>query len=69
MEEEKVEVAIEIIQRKIARFIKDNKEKDFKKFNRKLKKLINEREKIYELDEKTIERVYKEAFKEKEEHS
>ena len=69
MEEGKVVIAIEIIQRKIARLIKDNKEKEFKKFNKELKKLVNDREKIYNLDEDTIERIYKEAFKEKESHS
>lgn len=58
MNEAKFEVAIDIMQRKIAHFIKNNKEKDFKIFKKELQKLIDEQDKIYELDEETIEKVY-----------
>jgi len=58
MDEEKVEQALEIIQRKIAKLIKNNKEKDFEKFNNELKVLTDEREKIYDLDEQTIKKVF-----------
>lgn len=63
MDELKVEVAIEILERKISEFIKNNKETNFEKFKKELQQLIEEREKIYELDEETIERVYTECLK------
>ncbi len=58
MEEFNVELAIDIMQRKIAHFIKNNKEKNVETFKKELKKLVQEEEKIYELDEDTIEKVY-----------
>lgn len=58
MDELKVEIAIDIIQRKIADFIKNNKEQNIKIFKNELQKLSNEEEKIYELDEETIKKVY-----------
>lgn len=58
MDELRVEVALEIMQLKIIDFIKNNKEKDFEKFRKELEKLTSEREKIYELDETTIDKVY-----------
>ena len=58
MEEIKVEVALEIIERKIINFIKNNKEKDLEKFKQKLSILVEERDKIYELDEDIINKVY-----------
>lgn len=64
MDELKVELAIDIMQRKIAHFIKNNKEKDIKKFKEQLQKLAEEEEKIYELDEATIEKVYEVYLKE-----
>lgn len=64
MDELKVEIAIDIMQRKIAHFIKNNKEKDIKKFKEELQKLAEEEEKIYELDEVTIEKVYEVYLKE-----
>ena len=64
MDETKVEIALEIIQRKINRLIKNNKEKDFEKFNDELKILTEEREKIYDLDEETINKVFNIYLKE-----
>ena len=58
MDELKVEVALEIIEREILHTIKDNKDKDFSVFKEKLNTLVEERDKIYELDEKTINKVY-----------
>lgn len=58
MDELKVEVALEIIQLKIIHFIKDYKGTDKKEFEKELKVLTNEREKIYNLDEETINKVY-----------
>ena len=54
----KVEIALEVIQLKIVHFIKNNKEKDVNKFKEQLNILTTERDKIYELDEETIDKVY-----------
>lgn len=58
MDELKVEVALEIIELKILHLIKNNKDKNFSVFKEKLNTLTEEREKIYNLDEKTIDKVY-----------
>lgn len=58
MDELKLEIAIDIMQRKIVHFIKNNKEKNLDVFKKQLQKLIEEEEKIYELDEETINKVY-----------
>ena len=58
MNELKVEVALEIIQLKIVHFIKNNKEKDVNKFREQLNILTRERDKIYENDKETIDKVY-----------
>ncbi len=64
MENYKIEIALEIIQLKIIDFIKNNKEKDVKEFTKELKQLTEDREKIYESDEETIEKVYNVYLKE-----
>ena len=70
MDEIKFEIAIDIMQRKIAHFIRNNKEKDIENFKKQLQTLIEEEDKIYDLDEETINKVYevylKELKKEKE---
>ena len=58
MDELKVELALEIMQLKIVHYIKNYKGTDKKEFERELKLLTNEREKIYELDEETIKKAY-----------
>ena len=58
MDELKVEIALEVIQLKIVHFIKNNKEKDVNNFKEQLNILTTERDKIYELDEETIDKVY-----------
>ena len=58
MDELKVEIALEIIQRKIVSLLKSNKDIDVDTANETLKTLVEEREKIYNLDEETIEKVY-----------
>ena len=64
MDELKLDLAIDIMQRKIAHFIRNNNEKDFNKFKEELQKLIEEEDKIYELDEETINKVYEIYLKE-----
>ena len=58
MDELKVEIAWEIIQRKIVSLLKSNKDVDVDTAKETLKTLVEEREKIYNLDEETIEKVY-----------
>lgn len=58
MDELKVEIALEIIQRKIVSLLKSNKYIDVDTAKETLKTLVEEREKIYNLDEETIEKVY-----------
>ena len=64
MDEAKFNVAIDIMRRKIAHFIRTNKEKDLKVFKEELQKLAEEEEKIYELDEETINKVFEVYLKE-----
>lgn len=58
MDELKVEIALEIIQRKIVSLLKSNKDIDVDTAKETLKTLVEEREKIYNLDEETIKKVY-----------
>ena len=58
MDELKVEIALEIIQRIIVSLLKSNKDVDVDTAKETLKTLVEEREKIYNLDEETIEKVY-----------
>ena len=58
MDEIKVEIALEIIQKKIVSLLKSNKDVDVDTAKETLKTLVEEREKIYNLDEETIEKVY-----------
>ena len=58
MDELKVEIALEIIQKKIVSLLKSNKDIDVDTAKETLKTLVEEREKIYNLDEETIEKVY-----------
>lgn len=64
MDELKVELAIDIMQRRIAQFIRNNKEKDLETFKKQLQKLIKEEEEIYKLDDKAIEKAYQVYLKE-----
>ena len=58
MDELKVEIALEIIQKKIVSLLKSNKDVDADTAKETLKTLVEEREKMYNLDEETIEKVY-----------
>lgn len=58
MDELRVEIALEIIQRKIVHLLENNKGKDISLVKEELKTLVEEREKIYELDKSTINKVY-----------
>lgn len=64
MDEMKVELALEIMQLKIVHYIKNYKGKDVVEFEKELKRLAKERDKIYELDEDTINKVFEVYLKE-----
>lgn len=57
MEKEKVELALYVINLKIAKEIKENKEKDYEIFSEKIKKLKEEKNEIYKYNEKVINEV------------
>lgn len=58
MDELRVEIALEIIQKKIVHLLKNNKGEDMNTIKESLKTLVDEREKIYDLDEDIINKVY-----------
>lgn len=59
IEENKIDLALYVINLKIADTIKNNKETDYKKFQEKIDKLNEEKNKIYNNDKETIEKVLK----------
>lgn len=66
MEEEyKIEIALWIIQLKIAKLL-NKKQENFEDFTNELKILKEEREKIYQMDNETIARIYDEYRNNKE---
>lgn len=64
MEKEKIEEAIYIIQLKIAKEIKENKTLQYEEFKSKIEHLQKEKEKIYEGDIETIDKVLSEYLNE-----
>ena len=54
---EKIELAVNIINLKIAKEIKENKEKEYSKFKEKIISLENEREQIYLENEEILNKV------------
>ena len=58
MDELRVEIALEIIQKKIVHLLKNNNGDDMNTIKESLKTLVDEREKIYDLDKDTINKVY-----------
>ena len=61
---EQVELAINIINLKIAKEIKENKEKEFDKFKEKIVKLEDESNQIYLGNEEIINKVIEKYLKE-----
>ena len=59
MDELDYKIALEIIQLKIAKYIKEFSGKDKEKFIMELKQLIDEKEKIYDLNNEVINKVFK----------
>lgn len=57
IEENKIDLALYVINLKIAETLKNNKENDYKKFQEKIEKLKEEKNKIYNKDKETINKV------------
>ena len=64
MEEYKVEFALQIIQIKIAEFIKNYKGKDKKEFIETVRNLKRERSEVYKLNKDVIDKVFNVYLKE-----
>lgn len=58
MNEFVVEHALDVLQRKVALFLKEKHKGNFQDFERQLKVFASEEDKIYDLDEETIRKVY-----------
>ena len=66
MDENNINIALDIMQLKIIDFIKNYKGHDKENFENELKKLIDEREKVFNVDNDTINKVlnvYSKEFK------
>lgn len=57
IEENKIDLALYVMNLKIAETIKNNKENDYKKFQENIEKLKEEKNKIYNKDKQTIDKV------------
>ncbi len=57
MEKEKIELALYTINLKIAKEIKENKERDYNKFKEKITNLQQERDEIYKENSEIINKV------------
>ena len=56
---DKVDLAIEVINKKIAKEINENTQKDDKKFEEKILNLKNEKKELYQDNEEVVEKVLK----------
>lgn len=63
MDSKIIEVIEYITQLKIANFIKENRELDKKDIVKKIEEILDEKEKLYTLDEKEIEKILKNQIK------
>lgn len=63
-DELKMEHALDILNRRVAKFIREHKDKNFKNFKEELEKYALEEEKIYLLNQETIDKVINEYLKE-----
>lgn len=57
LEEEKVELALHIIELKKAKMIKENNEKTYEDFKRKIEMLTKEKQEIYKGNQEVIHKV------------
>ena len=59
----KMEHALDVLNRKIAKYIREHKDGNIDEFITKLREFAKEEEQIYELNEDIIERVIREYLK------
>ncbi len=59
----KMEHALDVLNRKIAKYIREHKDGNIDEFRTKLREFAKEEEQIYELNEDIIERVIREYLK------
>lgn len=64
MEENKIDIAISIIKLKIAKELKENKERDYNALKAKIQKLREEEREVYRQNEEVINKVLSEYAKE-----
>lgn len=55
--EDRMELALHIIELKKAQMIKENNEKSFNSYKKKIEKIMKEKEKVYQNDKETIDMV------------
>ena len=63
-DELQMEHALDILNRRIAKYMRDNKNTNLEDFKKRLIEFSKEEDKIYELDEETIEKVFEQYLKE-----
>ena len=63
-DELQMEHALDILNRRIAKYMRDNKDTNLEDFKKRLIEFSKEEDKIYELDEETIEKVFEQYLKE-----
>ena len=63
MDEMDLDIALDVMQLKIADYIKNYKGDNKQEFIDGLKKLVDEKDKLYDLDQETIEKVYNQYLK------
>lgn len=64
MDELDLDIALDIMQLKISDYIKNYKGNSKEEFISGLKQLANEKDKLYDLDQETIDKVYNQYLKE-----
>lgn len=64
MEENKIDIAISIIKLKVAKELKENKERDYNALKAKIQKLREEEREVYRQNEEVINKVLSEYAKE-----
>lgn len=63
-DELQMEHALDILNRRVAKYMRDNKNINLEDFKKKLIEYSKEEDRIYELDKKTIEKVFEQYLKE-----
>ena len=63
-DELQMEHALDILNRRIAKYMRDNKNTNLEDFKKRLIEFSKEEDKIYELDKETIEKVFEQYLKE-----